>query len=60
MICACAAAKQTRIPLEFSVFGRSFDVLSGIWSVLIFDEICVLLKGGARLLGHALLLGHIR
>ncbi len=57
-ICACAVAKQTGIPLEFSLFGRSFDVLSSIWSE--FDEICFLLKGGTRLLGHALLLGHIR
>ena len=43
---------------NFSVFGRSFDVLSGIWSE--FDEICFLLKGSAHVLGHALLLGHIR
>ena len=57
-ICACAAATQTGIPLEFGVFGRSFDVLSGIWSE--FDVMCFVLQGGARLLGHALLLGHIR
>ena len=42
----------------FTVFGRFFDVLSGIWCE--FDVMCFLLQGGARLLGHALLLGHIR
>ncbi len=43
---------------NFSVFGRSFDVLSGIWCE--FDVMCFLLQGGMHLLGHALLLGHIR
>ena len=42
-ICACAAAKQAGIPLEFSVFGRSFDVLSGIWGE--FDEIFFFAEG---------------
>ncbi len=51
-ICACATAKQTGIPLE--VFGRSFDVLSGIWCE--FDRMCFLLQGHARKLGHALVI----
>ncbi len=37
---------------NFNVFGRSFDVLSGIWCE--FDVMCFLLQRRARLLGHAL------
>ncbi len=52
-ICACAAVKQTGIPLDdLLMFYRAFGVN--------FHEICFLPRGGARLLGHALLLGHIR
>ncbi len=43
---------------EVAVFGRSFDVLSDI--LCEYDVMCFLLQGGAHLLGHALLLGHIR
>ncbi len=53
----CMCGSQTdRNTARIKVFLD--DLLSGIWSE--FDEICFLLKGGARLLGHALLLGHIR
>ncbi len=37
---------------NFSVFGRSFDVLSGIWYEL--NVMCFVLQGRARLLGHVL------
>ncbi len=37
--------------LNFSVFERSFDVLSGIWCESVT---CFLLQGRARLLGHTL------
>ncbi len=57
-----SAAKQTGIPLKLSCFSLFLDdllrFLSGICCE--FDVICFLLQGGARLLGHALLLGHIR
>ncbi len=48
----------TRILMFCTVFGYSFDVLSGIWCE--FDVMCVFLQGGARLLWQALLLAHIR
>ncbi len=47
-----------RILMFFTVFGWSFDVLSGIWCQFVAK--CFLLQGGVRLLGHALLLRHIR
>ncbi len=38
--------------LNYSVLGRSLNVLIGIWCE--FDVMCSVLQGHARLLGHAL------
>ncbi len=46
--------------LNSQVVPISRVVLKTGFTVYEFDLICFLLKGGARLLGHALLLGHIR
>ncbi len=35
---------------NFSAFGRSFDILSGIWCE--FDVMCFVPQGRAHLLGH--------
>ena len=58
-MCGSQTDRNTaRILMFFTVLWQSFNVLSGIWCE--FDVMCFLLQGGARLLGHALLLGDIR
>ena len=46
----CSSQTDRNTARILSVFGRSFDVLSGIWCE--FDVMCFVLQGRARLLGH--------